>query len=547
MDSALIKLMLLQGRGFLRRMVRGATSPRRTILLAVGLGVMLLWLGPVVIAATKMQRSDPARVQSAAPLVLLGVCLITIVTSAGDKAIAFTPGEIDFLFVAPFTRRQLIGYKLGKSFFAAMVTGLFLSLMLLRHARWWPACYLGVLLSLLFVQLFSINAVLIAQTVGARAYSKVRQVVLGGMIVLGLVFFREFATSSGASGGIVDALNRIRESQVGSAVLAPFSVFGLAMTAPTTAALAKWASLAAALDALLLLLAFALDGTYAQAAIDASARRHAQLQRIRGGSFLSIGMKKTARYHLPQPPWLFGAGPIAWRQLTSAFRSARGLLLLLVVVAIGAGPALASMAAASHASHEAGSRIAGTLIGVMLWLTILIATMLKFDFRGDLDQMEVLKSLPICSTALAVGQILIPSLMLAVLHVVILLGAARAMPQYRTAFLAACAFAWPVDLLLYAIENLTFLLFPARPAVSSPGDFQVLGRQVVVMAIKMVVLSIACVPPMAAGYVAFLLSGNSVAVLVLVAVPLSLAEVAAFIPLLAWAFRRFDPSLDTPA
>jgi len=301
------------------------------------------------------------------------------------------------------------------------------------------------------------------------------------------------------------------------------------------------AALALAVDGLLLVLVFALDGAYTEAAMSASTRRYAQLQRIRGGSMLSIGVGKTARFHVPRAPWLAGVGPIAWRQLISATRSARGLLLLLLIVGIGAGPTLAAVSNANDPEQ-----LALMFIGFMLWLTVLISTMLKFDFRGDLDQMQILKVLPIRPAALAIGQILIPTAMLATMHLFVLYGAARAMPGYYPWLSVACILAFPVDLLLFAIENLIFLLFPSRPAAASPGDFQVLGRQVVVMAIKMIVLGAACLPPTVIAGLIYVFSGKSRIALVISAVPLLLAETAALIPLMAWAFNRYDPSVDTP-
>ena len=56
-----------------------------------------MWLASVVLSAT-MQRPNPEYVRGVVPLILLGICLLTTMTSAGDKAVAFTPGEVDLLF-----------------------------------------------------------------------------------------------------------------------------------------------------------------------------------------------------------------------------------------------------------------------------------------------------------------------------------------------------------------------------------------------------------------------------------------------------------------
>src|SRR5579884_39133 len=107
MNAALFKLIRLQSRGMLRRTLHGISTPRRAGFLLVGLAVLVLWLGPAMFAASR-QRPAPQRLRDAAPLALLGICVLTIVSSAGDKAISFTPGEVDMLFAAPFTRRQLL-------------------------------------------------------------------------------------------------------------------------------------------------------------------------------------------------------------------------------------------------------------------------------------------------------------------------------------------------------------------------------------------------------------------------------------------------------
>ncbi len=40
--------------------------------------------------------------------------LMFVFTSAGEKALYFTPSEVDFLFPAPFHRRELLIFKLAK-------------------------------------------------------------------------------------------------------------------------------------------------------------------------------------------------------------------------------------------------------------------------------------------------------------------------------------------------------------------------------------------------------------------------------------------------
>src|SRR5690349_8447790 len=105
--TPLIKLIYLQFNGFFRRALRGAGGGKRVVFFSVGAVLLVCWLVAVFAGAMGGGRSKPEQVRLVMPLALLGICLITIVTSAGDKAIAFTPGEVDQLFPGPFTRRQL--------------------------------------------------------------------------------------------------------------------------------------------------------------------------------------------------------------------------------------------------------------------------------------------------------------------------------------------------------------------------------------------------------------------------------------------------------
>ena len=203
------------------------------------------------------------------PLALLGICLLTIVTSAGDKAIAFTPGEVDFLFAA-LHAPSADWIQAGQERSGALLTGLFLSVVLLHHARWWPACYVGIVLSLLFVQLFSINAVILGQTAGANVYSNVRRLAFLIVIVVAVAAMRELSSSAHPR-DVLDAINHFHDSPVGSAILSPFDVFGQALTARNFVGLAQYGVLAAIIDALLLMLVFTLDASYAEAAMTAGA------------------------------------------------------------------------------------------------------------------------------------------------------------------------------------------------------------------------------------------------------------------------------------
>src|SRR6187431_170382 len=121
---ALLLLNWLNIRGKLRRSVRGARSVKGALFLALGAFVLLLWIGPAVLSAQVVQRTDPQRTLVILPLILLAMFVSNLVTSAGERAVAFSPAEVDLLFAAPFTRRQLLIYKITRSAVAAFTVSL---------------------------------------------------------------------------------------------------------------------------------------------------------------------------------------------------------------------------------------------------------------------------------------------------------------------------------------------------------------------------------------------------------------------------------------
>jgi hypothetical protein len=113
--------------------------------------------------------------------------------------------------------------------------------------------------------------------------------------------------------------------------------------------------------------------------------------------------------------------------------------------------------------------------------------------------------------------------------------------------LLAATLILPINVLLFCGENLVFLLFPHRPAAASPGDLQILGRKFVFLLMKGLVLMIGALIAGCFAALAWVISGKSLLILGIVAWLALAAECAALVPAIAWAYRRFDPSVDTPA
>src|SRR5215211_6979211 len=106
MNKALLLLLRLHARATVRRAVRSVRTPKGAVFVLVGVVVFFAWLVPVFVSSHFAHMSDPQTVRLVAPLVLLFMCGLTLVGGAGERAISFTQGEVNFLFPGPLTRRE---------------------------------------------------------------------------------------------------------------------------------------------------------------------------------------------------------------------------------------------------------------------------------------------------------------------------------------------------------------------------------------------------------------------------------------------------------
>ncbi len=238
-------------------------------------------------------------------------------------------------------------------------------------------------------------------------------------------------------------------------------------------------------------------------------------------------------------PWLGGAGPIVWRQATSALRQSRQLLLIVVLIGVSIGwPFLL---------RQAQSLQAVSIGTTTVWVTVMMTMMLRLDFRGDLDNLDWLKSLPLAPRSVALGELLTPVAVLTVLHwgAIALLAIRSTGPQAWLLPLALLVA--PANLVLFGVENFFFLLFPIRTAPGNPFDLQTLGRTVVLLGVKFGVLGVCAALAAAVGGGVYFVTGESPVAGLLAACTVAIGLAVAAVAAVGWAFDRFDVSTDLPA
>ena len=258
------------------------------------------------------------------PALLLLYCFMNVVFSTGERAIYFPPAEVNFLFPGPFGRRQLLGFKIVSTLIVSLPTALFMSMALRTYSSTFAASFVGMLLIVLFMQLFSMTINLLAISVGARLYTRGRKLVaaLGVLLVAALLLH---IGGSPRQWQPEELLRKLIDAPTWKIVSWPLRSFFDAVTAERLwPELARSAAVGTLVDLVLVGVVFALDAQYLEAAAATSARIYARMQRLRrGGMGSGEGLRRggTVRTSLPMLPWLGGIGPIVWRQLTTAARA----------------------------------------------------------------------------------------------------------------------------------------------------------------------------------------------------------------------------------
>lgn len=484
MDPALRQLLMLRLRGGLRQRMLQITSLR-------GLLFSLAFGGIIWILITSNNASDSSLFSSAAldrqvlsdqimtfmPLSMLGLSLLTVVMTTGPT-FHFSPNEINFLFTGPFHRRDLILYKFSAYVAGVALTSVFITIITPPQAGSALAVFIATLLTLVFVQLNSAVINMAGHVLDDSQLARLRRPLI--MLFCAFAAIAIIYAWVSPSPGLIDLLSAFRNSWIGTLILLPYIAFAKLYVATSFAQLCLWALVAIAINVALLRAVIVLDGRTVDRSLAENARLSSRWDRIKqGGSFFAT--QRTEVRSSRRAPTFGGLGPITFRQTLNAVRNSSKLM----GVFVGLAACIAPLASALGAPVTEGQ----TITIIYVFIAFILPRNLICDFRGDLSRMEIYKALPIAPWRICAGQLVVQVLLAYVVVLTIILSAfVFEEPVTAKIAMVLAAFALPLTLLIYALENTVYLLFPTKLVAMGRADFEFLGRSIVEFIAKSILI-----------------------------------------------------------
>ncbi|WP_420128951.1 putative ABC exporter domain-containing protein [Longimicrobium sp.] len=475
----------------------------------------------------------------------LALLLFMIPALVAADAPFYWPQEVQFLFPAPLRRRELLLYALVSRGWVQLFSGIWLGLvgmrMAVRPAAAIPAVMLAVLWLFVLTQLAGLLKLAVGDRLPPTVARAVRPALYAGIAVAGWLFYREAQEV-----GFGMALGDLIASRGVQLAMLPARPFAETYAAETAGAVLAWSAASVALVMATAGAALLMRVDFRERSLVSSARRFERIRRMRRGrgGLASAAVPRNRWLPVPSFAFLGAAAPIARRQ---AYELGRGLQTL-GALAFMAGMAFFYVIGLPRWLGSEGSGELGTSLVVLAVAFPLFGTgSFSVDFRRDVERIGYLRSLPLRPVTVAVGEVFVAAAIIALVNL-LLLGIAVWMvdaPVEPRMGLLAAAVALPVAWLAVTLENWLFLLFPTRMQADGGQQSAFVGKQLIKLFFKLVLLGIVVVAAglmgMAGGWVADTAGAAAGAVIVV-----ALACWGATL-LLARAYQSFDLTVDTPA
>ncbi|MCZ6855331.1 MAG: hypothetical protein O7G86_15575, partial [Gammaproteobacteria bacterium] len=536
------------------------------MLAVMALILAFVWLGNAIASMLLREPYSTETLQNWIPLSLMAYSLwhvLKIAWKRPEEAIEWSPAEREMTGGGPFSRQELLTYRLTAVMTATFFKALCASLLLFPDLPVWPAGFLGILLALAYLELFRMALEIATHSISPRAFLLLRVGVFGAAGAIAVsAFVTAFSGPStisestpvsavelltrfmqAASDSILLATTDLRHTWIGILWEAPFATFCQVITAPHLIRMEfiGWFLLSSLLVAVMARLVFWIDRISIAAIVRAE---RASYHPSQSSHDVIRNTSRQLNSKLPRVLRLGGMGPFVWRQMIGALGHKVGLAVALTA------PALLSMLPLLQPLSPASTfiQVSG---GLIFYSFLLLPAALKFDFRRDYDRLYAFKMLPVSPATTVFGQLATPVLLTSIFQLGVLAVTVIIRPVPTGYIFAATVLLLPLNVLIFSVENLIFLLYPYR--LNQEG-IEVFLRTILVFTAKGVFFAFALVIFFAWSFVARNLSrlmsnrlgmaadyGTFFFIVFWFSVGIA---TFVFIKLMIGAFRRYDPSLD---
>ncbi len=538
----------------IQRVIHGFRSPRRLLLSMIATLLTILWIGQTVAGVFLREAADPAQLLNWLTLGLSSYTVWNVLKVVFRKPVEpfeWTTAEKEWLLGAPLSRKELVRYRISNISTAVLVKAAIFTLVLIPDLHFLPFAFFGAYVGLLAIELIrtALEIVVYGMTSKERFVlrSLVAALTLLAMAQVGVWYHAQWTAGQFSEFFSVEfikctlaGLQMLPDTPIGKIICLPFGVLASVIVAHTVSLSVACKITFGGL--VLVLLRRALER------IDTSvSARLKKFERSRWPDAMAADrvtrsmIDTTARLNVCKIPSLGGMGSLIWRQLLGVNRYRTAVAVSLVAPSI--------LALVPAFGDESGRSMVGQImILIACYSFLLLPAALKFDFRRDLDRINVLKALPMKPLTIATGQLAVPVVITSVFQLFALLLAMMINPFHPSLLLVAMVLLVPTNVFIFALENLMFLLYPYR--LSEEG-IQVFLRAILAFTAKGILMAIGlglaftCLllsivagkyfssPELASMAIFAVISGGSI----------SLVS-ALVVLLLARTFNKLDPSQD---
>jgi ABC-2 type transport system permease protein len=562
--GALVYLIVRSTRNRVVFRLRRLRQPRYAIASMAGALYFALMLRPGgdVSRAFSYGAASSAILEIAGSLtVFLTAALAWVFTRSGRPSLTFTRADVQWLFPAPLTRRQLIVYRMLSSQPALLVSSLILTAIIGRRTLADALIFfVGVWLLETTLSLHLSGVSLRRRSLGAHGFAgwsrqwmplsvvTVASVVLVATVLGGWPHL--WAAQSIQEGA--EVLQRLFSSGAAAMVLWPSAALVRVAMAPSGAAFATALPWALLLLALNLVWVVRSDAAFEEASAE-NAEKVAQTLAAMRGRGLVVGQPKRR----PAPFTLSPTGRVEvaflWKNLILHSRQSRWMLVLALMPAVTVG-----VVAAMDERSKIFDMVAMACVGISIMLLFMGPLALRNDLRQDLIYVATLKAWPVRGAALVRGEILAPALVLSGYAAVLLVVAAMLARRESIDLLVgpdASRIAWAAAAILVAsgfavtqlvVQNGFALVFPAwgTHGDARPG-VEMMGQNMLVMVGSMLAVLLALIPPLVIGGMAafalhLAIGTGAVVLAVAVGALVLFAECEIAVQILGRVFERTD-------